>query len=279
MTDEQKAQRAVPTFLEAASRAGHLVAVFAAVAYGLGLTIANLHFGKFGNHSFGLIRTSYVTAGLWAILIMWFAIAAIVLFRVHTSRIQEKGRARVMPYIRKIATYCFFGFAVVHALAQSLKCSTGALVIAVLTGISLIAALFVYTGGLLRKDGGEATGHPSEFFALLRQRISTVPYALPWLLGTLIGFLAAVATMWGQLPVALGGGRPTSVVVGLDSAHVSRAILARGSLVLDSAWAVSGFLITRESDYFVIAPYGRRSSTLIPLVVRQHSSWTQFEPR
>lgn len=59
-------QPAEPTWLAVMTTAGKVILGFGTAAYVLGIIVVNLHLGRYGYHSLGLLEASFVAAGWWA---------------------------------------------------------------------------------------------------------------------------------------------------------------------------------------------------------------------
>ena len=243
------------------ARASQSVPAVAAVCYALGLTIVNLHLGRFGYQSFGLIKTSYVTAGLWAVVVLWLAVLTIFFFKSYFHNINGSRWGKLRTRLWRGLLFVSVAHWLLNYIAQAVHCGEWTLVTTLGWGLLLIGNIWQYTP----EPPTVPEVHPARsFLVALRHKLGHLPLTLPLLIGAGFLFLNAMASLWGQIPAAYGGGRPIGVVVYADTNRTTTRALRTMHFDPDSTAAFQALMIAREDDGIVLAPIGIRAALVLP---------------
>lgn len=75
--------------------AGKVIVGIGAAAYVLGIIVVNLHLGRYGYHSLGLLEAAFVAAGLWALapIVMALTLVMSILFMFTEAKLFARAEA------------------------------------------------------------------------------------------------------------------------------------------------------------------------------------------
>ena len=252
----------MPSSLPYLRNALTIVAGIAAVSYALGCLIVNRYLAQFGYSSFALLRSSYIGAGLWAVLPFLFGA---IVFTASSRLVGEtsKGapdRFRVRAWRGTVRSllYALGGFLASIPMV-SMQIFSG------LSGDNLIrGTMATIVAVVVVFECVRAFRLPDDAIHVASNRARFV-VSVVFLPAALWAFLNYASAAYSQVPFGLGGGRPRPAMLLVDSTRVSRRELAAVALMPDSSWRLRAALLTRtDAAWVIVAPGARKSAIEIP---------------